>query len=361
MSISLTEASKLSTDILVKGIIETVVKDSPILERLPFIQIVGNSLKYNREKTLPTVAWYDPVTDTWTTSEPEFEQCTSTLCILGGDADVDNFLKSTRSNVQDLEAAVIEQKAKALRNEFENAFLNGQVSVNPKQFNGLWKTLKGTAWVADTATTLGDVVVPTAGLENGFRYEATAVAGDTKTHATTEPTWPTAEGETVVDDQVTWTCRLGNHQGSGANGATLSLTSLDKLIDLVRGAKPDLLLMSRRTRRKIQNLARAAGTNLLIGAGKLGEMVEYYNGIPVGISDWVKDNYTVGSSSDCSAVFAFQMGEGAVCGLTSPEMIQVERLGNLETKDCSRTRIKWYVSMASFSIVKAAMLTGVRD
>jgi hypothetical protein len=361
MSISLTEASKLSTDILVKGIIETVVKDSPILERLPFIQIVGNSLKYNREKTLPTVAWYDPVTDTWTTSEPEFEQCTSTLCILGGDADVDNFLKSTRSNVQDLEAAVIEQKAKALRNEFENAFLNGQVSVNPKQFNGLWKTLKGTAWVADTATTLGDVVVPTAGLENGLRYEATAVAGDTKTHATTEPTWPTAEGETVVDDQVTWTCRLGNHQGSGANGATLSLTSLDKLIDLVRGAKPDLLLMSRRTRRKIQNLARAAGTNLLIGAGKLGEMVEYYNGIPVGISDWVKDNYTVGSSSDCSAVFAFQMGEGAVCGLTSPEMIQVERLGNLETKDCSRTRIKWYVSMASFSIVKAAMLTGVRD
>jgi hypothetical protein len=55
------------------------------------------------------------------------------------------------------------------------------------------------------------------------------------------------------------------------------------------------------------------------------------------------------------------MGEGAVCGLTSPEMIQVERLGSLETKDASRTRVKWYVSLANFSIVKAAMLTGVRD
>jgi len=89
--------------------------------------------------------------------------------------------------------------------------------------------------------------------------------------------------------------------------------------------------------------------------------VEYYNGIPVAISDWVKDNYTVGSSTDCSGIFAFQMGEGAVAGLTSPEMLQIERLGSLETKDAARTRIKWYVSMANFSYVKAAMLTGVRD
>jgi hypothetical protein len=34
-------------------------------------------------------------------------------------------------------------------------------------------------------------------------YVASAVAGDTKTHATTEPTWPTSGN--VTDDQVTWT------------------------------------------------------------------------------------------------------------------------------------------------------------
>jgi len=359
MSISLAEASKLSTDILLKGIIETIVKDSPILEKLPFIQIVGNSLKYNREKTLPTIGWYAPVTGTWTTSEPEFEQCTASLCVLGGDADVDNFLKATRSNIQDLEAAVIEQKAKALRNEFENAFLNADGSGN--QPTGLYNTMKGTAWTADTEMAVGDIVVPTAGLENGFRYECTAAAGDKKTHATTEPTWPTTVGDTVVDDQVTWTCRYGNHLGMAVNGATLSLTRMDQLIDLVRGGKPDLLLMSRRSRRKLAALARAQGSNLQVGQGKLGEFVELYNGIPVAISDWVKDNYTVGTSDDCSAIFAFQMGEGAVCGLTSPEMIQVERLGSLETKDAARTRVKWYVSLANFSIVKAAMLTGVRD
>jgi len=248
---------------------------------------------------------------------------------------VDNFLKSTRSNIQDLEAAVIEQKAKAVRHEFENMFLNGDSGVNPKQPNGLHATLKGTAWQASHAYALGAVVVPTAGLENGFRYECTTAG----TSAAGEPTWPTAEGATKTDGSVTWTCRLGSHLGSGANGATLSLTKIDQLIDLVRGGKPDLLLMSRRSRRKIQNLARASGTNLLIGEGQLGQMVEYFNGIPVAISDWVSDAYTVGSSADCSAIFAFQMGEGGVCGLSSPEMIQVERLGSLETKDARSERL----------------------
>jgi hypothetical protein len=63
-------------------------------------------------------------------------------------------------------------------------------------------------WAADTATTEGSWVRasdPTVTL----RFEATAVVGDTKTHATDEPTWPTTAGDTVTDDQVTWTARDG--------------------------------------------------------------------------------------------------------------------------------------------------------
>lgn len=355
MSISLAEASKLSNDVLLQGIIETIIKDSPILQELPFIQIVGNSLKYNREKTLPTVGWYAPVSGTWTATEPAFEQVSASLQILGGDADVDNFLKATRSNVQDLEAAVIEQKAKAVQHEFENAFLNGTGASD--QPSGLYTILKGIAWTAATPKVLGDFVVPTAGLENGFRYECTTAG---TTHATTEPTWPIVEGATVTDNTVTWTCRYGGNLGSGANGATLTLDKLDTLIDLVRGGKPAMLLMSRRSRRKLQSLIRATGNILETRPGMFMEQIQLYNGISVVINDWVKDNYSVGTSADCSTIFAFQMGEGAVCGLSSPEMLQVERLGSLETKDATRTRVKWYVSLALFSTVKAAMLTGVR-
>ena len=306
MALNLAEAEKLSNDVLLIGVIETIIKDSPVLQALPFIQIVGNGLTYTQEKTLPTVDFYD-VGDTWVESTPEFTKPTATLKIMGGDADVDNFLKSTRSNLQDLEAAVIEQKAKALRHEFEKEFLYGNEATSPKQFDGIIKLI-------DTATASAQLIA------------------------------------------------------MAATGATLTLTKIDELIDAIKGGKPDMLLMSRRSRRKLQALARAAGSNLEVGQGKLGDFVQLYNGIPLAINDWILDTHNVAASledsytSDAdSTIYALQFGEGALCGISSPEMLQVERIGSLETKDASRTRVKWYVALCLFSKVKAAALIGVQD
>jgi hypothetical protein len=55
-----------------------------------------------------------------------------------------------------------------------------------------------------------------------------------------------------------------------------------------------------------------------------------------------------------------QLGEGAVSGLTSPGGLQVETIGSLETKDATRTRVKWYVALALFNTIKVAKLIGVR-
>jgi len=306
MAITLAEAEKLSNDVLLQGIIETIVKDSPILQMLPFIQIPGNGLTYSRESTLPSIGFYD-VGDTWAESTPTFDQHTATLRIMGGDADVDNYLKATRSNINDLEAAVVEQKAKALRHTFEEYFMCGNASASNKQFDGI-RTL------IDTGTASAQVIA------------------------------------------------------AGATGGTLTLTMVDQLIDAVKGGKPDLLLMSRRSRRKLQSLARAAGNNLQVGLGVLGEQVQLYNGINVGVSDWVLDTHTVTASLEaattggaCSTIYALRFGEGALCGLTSPDMLQVERVGQLETKDATRHRIKWYVSLALFSSITCAALIGVKD
>ena len=306
MALTLTEAEKLSNDVLLQGVIETIVKDSPVLQMLPFIQIQGNGLTYARESTLPSIAFYD-VGDTWAESTPTFAQVTSTLKIMGGDADVDNYLRSTRSNINDLEAAVVEQKAKALRHTFEEYFVYGNSATSSKQFDGIRKLI-------NTATASAQLVA------------------------------------------------------AGATGATLTLTMVDELVDAVKGGKPDLLLMSRRSRRKLQNLARAAGNNLQVGQGVLGEQVQLYNGIPIGVSDWVLDTHAVSGSVEtattgalCSTIYALRFGEGALCGLSSPEMLQVERVGQLETKDATRHRIKWYVSLAMFSTVTCAALIGVKD
>ena len=82
--------------------------------------------------------------------------------------------------------------------------------------------------------------------------------------------------------------------------------------------------------------------------------------VPIGVSDYIADNKTVGTSNDCSTVYALQFGEGAVAGLTSPGGLQVERVGSLEERDATRTRLKWYVSLALFNTLKLAKLIGVR-
>ncbi len=239
MALTLAEAAKLSNDVLLTGVIETIVNESPILQVLPFIEIVGNSLTYNQENAAPTAAFYD-VGDTWAESTPTFTQQTAALKILGGDADVDNFLKATRSNLQDLEAAVVQLKAKAVQQKFDDTFINGDTATDAKAFDGIDKL---------------------------------AISGQTAS--------------------------------MGTNGATLTLEKLDELIDKVKAGKPHMLLMSRRSRRKLSSLSRATGSGLLeTDRNEFGQMVQYYDGIPIGVNDWVSDAKTVGSSSDCSTIYA---------------------------------------------------------
>jgi hypothetical protein len=307
MALTLTEGSKLSNDILLQGVVETIVKDSPVLQRLPFIEIVGNGLTYNRENALPNIDFYD-VGDTWVESTPTFTQITAVLKILGGDADVDNFLKATRSNQQDLQASVIELKAKALKQKFDNTFIYGNSATNAKEFDGLRKLI-------DTTTAGNQVVAVSSG------------------------------------------------------GGSLTLAKLDELIDTIKGGKPDMLIMSRRSRRKLNALVRAASSGMMeTDRDRWGNFIQLWNGIPVSINDFILDTHTVSggvetatTGSTNSVIYAVQFGEGALAGLTSPGHITVEDIGSLETKDASRTRLKWYCSLALFSSVKAGALIGVQD
>ena len=119
----------------------------------------------------------------------------------------------------------------------------------------------------------------------------------------------------------------------------------------------------------INALVRAAGSGLMeTQRDNFGNFIQLWNGIPVSINDFILDTHIVSGSVETatiggisSTIYAVQFGEGALAGLTSPGHITVENIGSLETKDASRTRIKWYCSMALFSTVKAGALIGVQD
>ncbi|MFN0093938.1 MAG: phage major capsid protein, partial [Dehalococcoidia bacterium] len=104
----------------------------------------------------------------------------------------------------------------------------------------------------------------------------------------------------------------------------------------------------------------ASGSFLEADRDEFGQMLQFYDGVPIGINDYISDALTVGTSTDCSTIYAMQFGEGGVMGLTAPGGLTVERVGSLETKDATRVRVKWYASLALFNTVKLARLTGVR-
>ena len=292
MALTLVDAARLTTDMLVRGVIETVIEDSPVLQVLPFETIHGNSLKYNMEVSPGTAAFY-AVNATWTEGAATFATRTTNLAILGGDVDVDNFLSRTMSDQNDQRATQIAMKAKAVRRAFETAFVTGDAAVDANSFDGIRKLI------------------------------------------------PSSQ---VMD--------------AGANGAALTLTMLDQLVDMVRGGKPDLLLMSRRSRRKLKSLLQASAHYVESG-DQFGRRVMLYDGIPVVHSDFVPDDETLGSGSSLSSIYALSFGFGDALGGLQNNDIEVMDVGQLESKDAVRTRIRWYCGLALFRDNACARLRGI--
>lgn len=142
MAETLLNASKLSTDVLQRGVIEIFARESAIFELLPFMDIAGNAYKYNQEQTLPGIA-FRGVNEAYVESAGVVNQESEGLTILGGDVDVDKFLARTRGNVNDLRAVQTEMKAKALSLEFTKTFFKGDSATNGNAFDGLEKRVTG--------------------------------------------------------------------------------------------------------------------------------------------------------------------------------------------------------------------------
>ncbi len=294
MAMTKAEAAKLTNDLLTRGVIETIVKESQVLGLLPFMEVTGTAVTYNREATMPAASFYD-VGDTWTEATPTFTQVSTSLKILGGDADIDNFLQATYADPNDLEAEVIASRAKAVAHKFSDSFFNGDTATDAKGFDGLTKLLNGT----------------------------------------------------------------GQEVTAGANGGSLTLDLMDQMIDLVAPGKPDALLMSKRSRRKLSSLRRASGSLLETDVDQFGQRALYYDGIPVIVDDFISDAQTQGSVSNASSIYAVKFGQATgVMGLEH-RGIAIEPVGELETKDATRWRVKWYCGLAVFSMLGVARLRGV--
>lgn len=315
MALTLEESAKLSNEQLARGVMETFVQESPILDRIPFMEIQGNAYTYTSENTLPGVA-FRAVNEAYPESTGTFKQATECLFILGGDADVDRFIQQTRSNLDDQRAEQTTMKVKALSYEYQNTFFNGDTDTNAKGFNGLKKRLTGKQ-VLDADT-------------NGL-----PVLGETN------------KDIHKFFDKLDELCAAVD----GLNGSNGALYTNAAIIAKIRSA------------------ARHVSADVFVQNDVAGKRSVMWNGIPIldagstpaGEAVLGLDE-TQGSESNTASIYAvrFAQGEGdtGVIGLTNGG-VTAQDLGQLQGKPAYRTRIEFYTGLALFGAKGAARLKGV--
>jgi len=315
MAVTLAQAALLSQNDLQRGVIETFVQESAVLDRLPLMSIEGNAYAYNKEASLPGVA-FRSVNEAYTESTGTVVQATESLVILGGDADVDTFIQKTRSNLNDQRAIQTRLKVKAASYKFQDAFFNGDVSVDPKGFDGLKKRLTG-AQVIDAGT----------------------------------------NGIPIV--------------GSGNSDIFAFMDKLDELISAVPGitAENGAIYAPRALRAKIISAGRRVGGTEMVREDLTGKRIATWNGIPLldpgdnlSGSQILGMNEAQGSATAAGSIYAVRFGEdetdGAVTGLTNGG-VDVRDLGEVDDKPAYRTRIEFFCGLATFGGKAAARLRGV--
>lgn len=334
MAATLAQYKYLGPDAEIRmGIAQTIVKESPWLAEMPFVEINNNVSRYKMELAAAAAGTYE-VGDTWNEGTPTWEYRDAPLAILGGDADDDNFGRLAAGG-ENTQAALVELKSKATAHWFETLAILGQTTAvatysATKNFKGLLQLI--CECESKTTTDLDGAIYSAFGAGNNSQVVQAA---------------------------------------SGAS-ATLTLDMVDVLVDCVK-PKPTHIILNRQLRRKLGSLARAAGNNLTVAQGSLGQLVTMFGEQQVMVDDFTPINFpdpttivsapigytpatAVSAGNDTSPIFAVRFGEDGLCGINGEGMIQVERFDKLETKDAKRIRIKFYGGMRLTNKLAAAVL-----
>lgn len=297
------QAEKLSENDLVRGVIEEVIDKDDLFAILPFVKTEGKAYVYNREDGVVEAEFLDP-NDNVTESAATFTEHTTRVRILASDVDIDKFLAGTMSDANNQVGEQIGAKAKGLARKYRKTLVNGDNSINPKEFDGVAKLCSGLA-----------------------------------------------ASQNIL---------------AGANGASLTLSMLDELADAIPNGA-DAFLMRSGTIRAYRALLRAAGgttpEHLMLPQFD-GRPILAHNGIPILVNDFILGDVDQGTALDTCSVYALRFNEDdGVHGLfAGPNAgMVVEPIGTVQNKDAWRYRVKWYAGLALKSTKSMARLYGVTN
>lgn len=136
-------------DKVVQEIIDTFVRESEILEMLPFDDAVspssGSTLVYGYvQEKIPSTAAFRAIGSEYKPNESKLKELSVKLKIFGGSFTIDRVLKTIESKLENMEHQ-IDSKIKAAVSLFHDTMINGNTATNELGFDGLNTFLVGSS------------------------------------------------------------------------------------------------------------------------------------------------------------------------------------------------------------------------
>jgi len=305
-SLTLLEGAKTSSNMLKKGVIETLVQESPLLEMVPFTGFNGSAIEVTVEATLPTPEFRN-VNETYSKSYGTDTKRFFGVAILGGEVFVDNFILKVQSNQANAAARQWAKFAKAMSRTFDKYFFDG---------TGAAKDFKG----------INTLISEGLGLSMDAGANGAALTLDMLD-----------EAQDMLRSQSSPDALLGNRK------LRRSITSLAR--------------------------STYSGVSLIdIGTDVFGRQVTMYNGVPYRIiGDDIDGNAilafdeTVGTSDVCASLYFIAFGEEEnVAGLSGAGGgFDVTDFGETEAAPGHLGRVEWYPGVAIYNPFSVVRLDGI--
>lgn len=304
MSLTLGEAAKLETgDVVRQAVIEQFAMSSDVMAALPFSDIQGNALKYNREETLPGIG-FRGVNGSYTESTGILNPLTEALVIAGGDLDVDKFIVDTmganQRSVQEM------MKIKALSLKIAKTIIKGDSETSSKEFDGLQVRITGDQLINAGATSGGDAL-------------------------------SLAKLDELIDQTET------------PNGLIMNKAMRRRLTQAARNTSVGGFI----------TYSTDSFGRTIAQYNDLPILIADYDNIGEQILPFTEANPGGGTAASTS-IYCVNFGDGMVAGIQNGG-IDVRDLGELEDKPALRTRLEWYMAMTVYHGRAASRLQGITN
>lgn len=293
-----TEYAKLNPNSLQSGVVEIFASTNPIMQHMPFQNIAGAAYVYNREQTLPGIA-FRGINGSYTESTGIVNPLSEPLRIVGGDLDIDAALIAWSTGANDTRAIHDAMKVKALSLSHLKTVFDGDSVANPLEFDGLNTRLTGSQVIEMgqdgnilTLAALDDLVDAVSGTASML----------------------------LMSKKCRQTIR---HLARSVNALTIAKDDLGREVDMYYGVP-------------------------------FGIIEDDHEGNAI-----LGFNEVQGTSTDTASIYAVKFGAGAMFGAqTAP--ISVRDLGELDSKPALRTRVEHYSTLVLEHPKCAARLKGIQ-